>query len=354
MRVYKRPDSKYWWIRDGDTRIPGNRKATPFLRSQYTKTQVQSIIYENGMKTFLKALGAEVKYKTLRQVKVQYDKEINSLHANSSSHCKAIKTYVNGFIDFVGKDESIAEITTKTIEAYLVKRIKDGIALSTVQKDKTYINQYFEMAESSNYIEKNKNPAKRIRKGLIPKITRSNQNRINDPIPDKFFFPILEDNSIAQYERLFWKIMRYTGFDPGNALTLENHNINIQEKLIYCERDKNKNPTSPIPIHSSLIHEDIINLKEQFPQKTIKAILRYSLKNMRSALVSVGYDKYVNFKCIRHSFNQSLVREGVEDTMRMKVMGQTNIKSQQTYTRSDQEGLRAAIENIASEIGRDL
>ena len=58
MRVYKRPDSKYWWIRDGDTRIPGNRKPTPFLRSQYTKTQVQSIIYENGMKTFLKAFEA--------------------------------------------------------------------------------------------------------------------------------------------------------------------------------------------------------------------------------------------------------------------------------------------------------
>ena len=112
MEVYKRRTSKYWWIRDGDTRIPGNRKPTPFLRSQYTKTQVQSIIYENGMKTFLKALGAEVKYKTLRQVKVQYDKEINSLHANSSSHCKAIKTYVNGFIDFVGKDKSIAAITS--------------------------------------------------------------------------------------------------------------------------------------------------------------------------------------------------------------------------------------------------
>ena len=40
--------------------------------------------------------------------------------------------------------------------------------------------------------------------------------------------------------------------------------------------------------------------------------------------------------------------------MRMKVMRQINIKSELTYTPSDQESLRAAIENITNEIGRDL
>ena len=47
-------------------------------------------------------------------------------------------------------------------------------------------------------------------------------------------------------------------------------------------------------------------------------------------------------------------REGFEEIMRMKVMRQIIIKSEQTYTPSDQESLRAAIENIANEIGRDL
>ena len=49
-----------------------------------------------------------------------------------------------------------------------------------------------------------------------------------------------------------------------------------------------------------------------------------------------------------------LFREGFEETMRMNVMRQIIIKSEQTYTPSDQESLRAAIENIANEIGRDL
>ena len=35
-------------------------------------------------------------------------------------------------------------------------------------------------------------------------------------------------------------------------------------------------------------------------------------------------------------------------------MRQINIKSELTYTLSDQESLRAVIENIANEIGRDL
>ena len=47
-------------------------------------------------------------------------------------------------------------------------------------------------------------------------------------------------------------------------------------------------------------------------------------------------------------------REGFEETMRMNVMRQIIIKSEQTYTPSDQESLRAAIENIANEMDEIL
>ena len=44
---------------------------------------------------------------------------------------------------------------------------------------------------------------------------------------------------------------------------------------------------------------------------------------INSALISVDYDIYGNFKCIRHSFNQYLLKEGVEDIIRMKVTRKT-------------------------------
>ena len=50
---------------------------------------------------------------------------------------------------------------------------------------------------------------------------------------------------------------------------------------------------------------------------------RKYIELINPALISVDYDKYGNFKCIRHNFNQSLLKEGVEDIIRIKVIGKT-------------------------------
>lgn len=362
MKIYKRKESPFWWLSKGKANVKGNRQPTPLTIKNYTKRQAQSIMNQVGEKAFLKALGLsdDENTHTIGSVYDEYAIEQELKFGNNINQCRANQRTVKGFIRFIGEKVIISDVTTIMIENYYHKRLSNNIAVSTVRKDRTYINQLFDLAVSSGYIKSSQNPTLKVRKGIIPKATRKNQKWVNDPIPEIYMERLLNDPDISSEYRLFWRVQRWTGFDPGDALTLDHHNIDYENGLINCERDKNANETISFPMHHSLIGEDIINLQSKFPQTknperllTRSTLLKRSIILMNQYLESYGYKnqgwekdstKTIHAKCLRHTFNQTLVSNGLEDTMRAKLMGQVDIKSQQVYTRKDMDMLRNAIE----------
>ena len=362
MKVYKRKDSPFWWICKGDTHVKGNRKPTPLTIKRYTKRQAQSIMNQVGEKAFLKALGlsADEKTNTIKTVFDEFKIELTSKYGNNTTQCRANKRYVKQFVDFVGDSVLISDVTTKMVENYYFKRLSDDVAVTTVRKDRTYINQFFDMAVSSEYIKSSQNPTLKVRKGIIPKATPKNQKWVNNVIPEIYMERLLNDPDIPPEYRLFWRVQRWTGFDPGDALTLDHHNVDYENGLINCERDKNANETISFPMHHSLIGEEIINLQSQFhternPEKNLtkQTICKKSIIYMNQYLAEYGFKnqgweedkrKSVHAKSLRYTFCQTLVANGLEDTMRAKLMGQVDIKTQQVYTGADIEIMRKAIE----------
>ena len=70
MRVYKRKNSSFWWVRNG----------------------------------------------------------------NKNSYANSVKSSIQNFIQYIGEDKTPSTIRTIDIENYLMERIKDGMALSTANK----------------------------------------------------------------------------------------------------------------------------------------------------------------------------------------------------------------------------
>ena len=350
MKVYKRRKSKWWYVVNGDGRKKNTRKATSLLVSQYSKREAQKIMDMAGQKAFLRSIGMKETHISLDIALDEYNLEVIRLQGDTP-HSKAIRGYVNNFIKYTKNNrQNVGDVKTSDVEDYLVHRRENGTAPSTLTKDKTFINQFFEMCETKKYIDRGTNPCKRIRKRIIPSNTVKNQKRVNEPIPDEVLFKIMYDESIPSKERLLWKIQRFTGFDVGNALHIQEHNINRSKKEIHCEREKTKEKTSWIPLADPLVDEDIINLQSRFNQKTTKGCIRKRLSVFRKSLEKVGYTKYVTFKCLRHSFNQWLAESGVEDTIRHKLMGH-DLKQNATYTHLNTESLREKMnEMVANQI----
>ena len=344
MFVYKRKRSLFWWVSVGSEQ---NRKRypTPFLVKQHTKGQVQKYMAQKGVDDFLIALGITSNDKTLADVKVEYDREVDKKQGGNNSYAKSIKTFVSQFIEFIGKDRKPHTIRPKEIEDYLLHCLSEKKAYSTINKIKCYVNQFFDTAIAINSINKGENPADMVRSNLIPKSYKKKKKRDNKPIDNKYIISILSDITINYDQRLFWKIQVNTGFDPVDALNIKDNQIDRFKKTIHNKRAKNGEETNYIPISDDLLNADIVDLNSRLPQKTHKAKLRMSLKLLRASLKKHNYDRadVVTFKCLRHTFNQNLTLAGVDDTDRIQLMGQKSIKMQQTYTHADIENLRSKL-----------
>jgi len=358
MKVYTRGRSSKYWVTEG-TGSNRTRRSTPFHRKDYTLKQVQQIMSMKGSDEFLSALGIVNDRHTLEDVLVEYEREIDIKHGNKDKddYRKQIKGFVSCFVDYVGGDQKPHHIKTKHIEDYLLYRFKgdplrsiEPVTVGTAKKYKCFIKQLFETGISMNVIKKGENPVDNVRKHLFPRATKKMIKKRHKPIKIEQIAPILMDNDIPLHHRVFWKIQYFTGFDPYDALNIKPEQIDMDNEIptIMNERIKNGEETNLIPIHHDLLDHDLINLTDKFSQKTHREKLRKSLRLLRNALKETGYvdADHVDFKCLRHSFNQNMKISGMDDTDRIQLMGQSQLKTNQTYTHRDLDLLNPMINKV--------
>ena len=212
---------------------------------------------------------------------------------------------------------------------------------------------------SMNAILKEANPFDDIRPKLFGSNIKSTSKRINKPIPKQYMQEIFQCDEINPTYRLFWRIMYYTGFDPVDALNLKEHNINRVKLQLTIDRNKNNSRTAPIPIHPLLQKEDLLNLKGRFFSKDKRykgklickeIIIKNSLSYLRSKLIARQYTLRVAHKCLRYSFAQGLVNQGLDDTQRQHMMGHTNVDMQLVYTAGSMSLIKEAVGRQAKEL----
>ena len=358
MKVYIRDRSDKYWVTEG-TGLNRTRRSTPFYRKDYTLKQVQRIMSMKGSDEFLSALGIVNDRHTLDDVLIEYERivDIKHGHKEKDDYCKQIKGFARQFVEYVGRETKPHMVKPKHIEDYLLYRFKGDpvknipdITVGTCKKIKCFIKQLFGTAISMNVVKKGENPVDSVQKNLFPRVTKKSLKKRHKPIKIEQIAPILMDNDIPLHHRVFWKIQYFTGFDPYDALNIKPEQLNMDNEIptIMNERIKNGEEPNLIPIHHDLLDHDLIDLTDKFSQKTHREKLRKSLRLLRNALKETGYvdADHVDFKCLRHSFNQNMKISGMDDTDRIQLMGQSELKTNQTYTHRDLDLLNPMINKV--------
>ncbi len=338
-KAYVRNGSPYYWVTSGSgqSRV---RNKIPLLVRDYTLKQVQKIIDRKTAKEFLCALGIISDSVPLSKLLCEYKNEVDIRYSYVPDSVKAIKTIVQRFADYIGDDRNVYKINSADVEMFLLKRFNNGIAISTVKKDKVYIGQMFDLAKSRSWVEEN--PVKLVRKNLLPKETDKNRKIVRKPILLSFVFHAI-DSSENETDKRFWLVMLFTGVDPGDASSIKPHQINDQNHTVTFVRGKNGESTDVIPLHPRLLEFDLVDI---IPDCT-KSKIRKSREKFKDLVRKAGYKgDVIDFKCLRHTFNDLLSAEGMGEFDRSKLLGHSAVRTNQSYTHFDVERLRKIIDRI--------
>ena len=361
-KVYSRGRSKVWYIRYTDKYNQTHRKKTEYKVSDYTRKAVQDIFDEVGHKKMLRTLGLTGGDIRLTEVFEEFDKNyLQKKYVNNNRLKNLIYANVKKLVDHIEEAHPqilINNVDTGMVENWVFERTKTQ-AVSTIKKDKGRTSWLFDYAERKDYIKPNSNPVRNSDKTIVKPNNKANQKYVNNAIPDEFLFPVLKDQTIPSEYRLLWTILRFTGIDPSDALNLKEHNINRVKLELTIDRNKNNSRTAPIPIHPLLQKEDLLNLKGRFFSKDKRykgklickeIIIKNSLSYLRSKLIARQYTLRVAHKCLRYSFAQGLVNQGLDDTQRQHMMGHTNVDMQLVYTAGSMSLIKEAVGRQAKEL----
>ncbi len=222
-------------------------------------------------------------------------------------------------------------INIETLKGYILNCLKKQNP-SSVAKDYFAIKFFFEKVLNE--------------KVNLPPIKR--HKTLPDILTIKEIKQLIETSNNPKH-KLIIKILYGTGLRVSEIINLKKRDINFEEKLIKIKLAKGKKDRF-VKLPSSISEElenylKIGNSEYVFPSNrnkritkaTIQAILRNSAKKAR-------IKKRVYPHLLRHSFATHLLENGTDLRIIQKLLGHSDIKTTQVYTRISQ----ASIKNIKS------
>jgi integrase len=264
--------------------------------------------------------------------------------------CWRIRIALENFNSELG-DIIVGQIKPVDLENYQVKRIGDGKAGSTVDKElsmvQTMINKAFDNGKVGgetlrtfkrveNLLKKNANARDRI-------LSLNEYHRLMTHLP----FHLMPVVATAFY----------TGMRRGEILGLTWDKVDLQARLISLEAEDTKdNEPRNIPILDELygilksipraIHDNHVF---QHNGKPIKGDIRTALKSACEK-AGISYGQRVKggfvFHDLRHSFNTHMRKAGVPETVIMKITGHATRQMFDRYNTVDMEDARKAVDQL--------
>ncbi|MBS3090011.1 tyrosine-type recombinase/integrase [Candidatus Pacearchaeota archaeon] len=149
--------------------------------------------------------------------------------------------------------------------------------------------------------------------------------------------------------RLILKLLYGCGLRVSEVISLNKDDLNFNEKLMHVRLAKGKKDrfvripdsvTKELENYCNLLNEDVLfpsNRGGRLTTATIQAIVEQSAKK-------AGITKEVYPHLLRHSFATHLLESGTDLRIIQKLLGHSDIKTTQIYTRISQ----ASIKNIKS------
>ena len=222
-------------------------------------------------------------------------------------------------IRIMGQDRSIKSIWVPDIEDYQIRRLDEGAAPSTVNKEKAALSKMFNVLIKLRLIEVN--PAKLVR-NLNEK---SGEREVY--LSHKDFRLIVEE--LPLWERPIVQTLYYTGMRRGEALGLTRDRINLKERMILLRpEDVKERRWKRVPVHRDLVPilEEVLKVRSMGTDKVFlikgRAPNEDSLrKPWTHAVTELEFDPAPRLHDLRHTWKTNAMRSGMDPEIRESIMG---------------------------------
>lgn len=314
-RLYKRPDSPYWWWKHGDI-----RRSTSIVHAN--KSLADEVADQYERERLAKEWGIPIKKSRILPIGLQFLKIMEVTKSEVWSY--RMRTGLQHFLDMYGQRQ-LAEVGFDEMEAYVYKRVKLGRAPKTVHHEVGMVSRLYKYAKAKGYACED--PTHFISDILPPCRVRNKRQ----PIPAELLRKAI-DSAWLDVDRTFWTTLYYTGLRISDAGTLTE--TEVRPDRIDLTQTKTKKPVV-IPLHRDLVGLDIIGLRTT-PDERVES-------RRRIQKILGGYDLH----SIRHSFASHLVEKGASEIEVQVLLGHSNRSVTSQYVHANFDRLSDLVNRLA-------
>jgi integrase len=341
MAVYKRKGTnktEYWYV---EISLPGGRKLKRSVGKvgQVTKTIARQ--YEHDLKKEIK-LGRldilESYIPTLQEFSIEYInhardiKQKRSWNRDEQLLQPLLKLY---------KSKKLSEITTKDIEDFKLKRLKE-VSAATVNRSLSVLRHLFNLAKRWKKFFGD-NPV-----SIVGLLEENNQvERILTPKEEK----TLIEASISYLRPVIITALN-TGMRKAEILDLKWSDIDLSNSYIIINQTNSKSKKQrKIPVNSFLkkllIELKLKSLQSEYVYLDNKGQKINTIRTAFTAACRRANLKGLRFHDLRHTAATRMVESGANIVAISKILGHSDIKTTMRYTHPE-DSLKEALESLGN------
>ncbi len=338
--IYQRKTSKgkiRWYL---DYRDASGKRIQKVAGLAVTKEEAAMALRDEIGRSFNREYGLEQKKKDMgfREFAKLYIEDYAMVRKIS---WKSDYYYLDANLIPFLREDLLSEITQVKIEKYIVKRVKDGVQKSTINRELACLRKLFNKAIDWGYALEN--PMSRIK-------LFSEKNNLKERV-----LTYEEERkllaSCSDYLKPIINTAIKTGMRKSEILSLKWVNVGLEKREIKVEKSKNGR-IRIIPINVDLLLElervrvnrgkcdwVFVNPATGGPFKDVK-------RAFKGACRRAGI-KDLRFHDLRHLFASRLVGAGVDLITVKDLLGHGSVRVTERYTHSNRKAKKAAVDVLS-------
>ena len=305
----------------------------------YTKEQARNTLTKLKMQCLNKKMGFEMEKKPDILFKDFANEFMESYAKINKRSWKRDQTSLNNLIPFF-KSMFLSNITAAAIEKYKAKRLKDGVAVATINRELTCLKTIYNKANEWERV--NCNPAANIK-------NFKENNKIQIILNPNEIKRLI--TSATDHLKPIIIIAVNTGMRRGEILNLKWKNINFIKGYIEIE-DSKSGESRKVPMNSTVSGKlqmlDKDNKFIFYNPKTKKNIVEIK-RSFNTARKKAGLKK-IRFHDLRHTAATRMCEIGVPLKIVSKILGHSTIKMTERYANPTPDSMKEAVERLSKYI----
>ncbi len=344
MALYKRPDSKFWWMKFtfGGQLFQQSTKVT-------NKRDALTIEAAFRHELALRRVGITPKkdVPTLKKACDDFLQRVAVEHPNKAETIRRYTSNVKVFLNFFGEKITCDQITSEMVEQFkhhrathISPKIKRKLKPITVNHELLTLRMIFNRLVDLD---------------IMPKSPARNVKLLDVPITPPRILTIDEQKvylmACAQPLRDVASLMIELGLRPSEILNLKRDDISLRENYLQVQEGKTKNARRKLPlsIESRKVLEYRLQTAEGeslFPNVKVVRLDQLHKKALKALGIKIFTDDYFVLYSLRHCFASRHTENETDPITLSELLGHGDLKTLKRYAHPSFEHKTQAIKRV--------